>query len=106
MSRTYRRKVIQGRANLAYDLKDHNTGYITPPKIDPKSKEGKRIVALYHSDNNTHSYLDKKGPGWYRRFYVQRPQRREAERQLHRWERNAEFEVILNTKDSLRWMHT
>lgn len=106
MSRTYRRKSPHGLADLkdslfAYDNWPCN--WIDPTPIDPKSKEGKEKIARYHSDATTSNNTEP-GPSWFRALYTERPQRREARREIHRYFRNENHEVILNGKNRLeRW---
>lgn len=65
------------------------------------SKIGKKILAKYHSDS--YSSFREPGPSWFRNLYTERPQRREAKRQLNLYLLNTEFEVILNNKDPLSY---
>ena len=101
MSRTYRRKSGDQSA-LDWQLKELIR--VRPMhwewvKIDPESNRGIKIKAKYYSDN--HRDFKEPGPSWFRNFFVERPQRREAKRQLQKYLLNSEIEVILNSKDPL-----
>jgi hypothetical protein len=103
MSRTYRRKVPHGKTELKWELREwriYDNHKTLPTQIDPKSKEGIRRIARYHSDGGTTRFKEP-GPAWYRNMTVERPQRRETKRQIHCWIRNEEFVVILNSKEPL-----
>lgn len=105
MSRTYRRKVVYGKTDLCWEMRDHDAYSISnpdPPPIDPKSKEGKRRIARWHSDGGTVRSKEP-GPSWYRYMFVERPQRREAQYQLRRVLLGEEFEVMLNAKEPLMY---
>lgn len=67
--------------------------------LDPSSKEYKIAIARYHSDG--HKNFKEPGPHWYRNIFTERPQRREAKRQLKLYIQNPDYEVVLNTKDPL-----
>jgi len=103
MSRTYRRKSGFGKTDLSRRLVDWanvTLSYPDPPSIDPKSEEGKRRLAKYHSDGGTHSF-NEPGPTWFRTMFVERPQRREAKAKIHRYVRDENYVVILNAKNPL-----
>lgn len=103
MARTYRRKVPHGKTEISWELRnwdDYSLSNPNPPPIDPKSKEGKRRIARYHADIGTVRHKEP-GPAWYRHMTVERPQRRDAKHQLHRYMRDSDFVVILNDKDPL-----
>ncbi len=99
MSRTYRRK--QPKEDLFWHMRNYDAETVTPPQVDPKSKEGKQRLARYRSDG--HRNHKELGPAWYRRIFVEVPQRRNAQRQLQRVVRGEEFEVLLNAKEPLRY---
>lgn len=104
MSRTIRRKSGFGQNKLYDELKDwDNWDYwrmSDAPHLDPKSDEGKRRIARYHSDASRVCH-NEPGPAWYRHTVVDVPWRREAKRQLRRYMKDTEFVVILNGKDPL-----
>lgn len=102
MSRTYRRRDPAGHIDRAWVLRNHDVCPIefpVPPQLDPKSKEGKKRLAEFYSDKTIR--FKEPGPAWYRHITVERPQRREANRQMHRYLRDPDFVVILNAKDPL-----
>lgn len=100
MSRTYRqRDLFSVFINLNWVLRNHDSDEIHPPLLDKKSKEGKKRIAKFHSDKTIR--FKEPGPAWYRHVTVERPQRREAKRQMREYLRNPEFVVILNAKDPL-----
>jgi len=70
-------------------------------KIDPKSKEGKKRIAKFHSDASWH--YNRKGKGWWRNYYLQRPYRRDAERQIQKAMMDDDFEVIIRDKPARNW---
>jgi hypothetical protein len=105
MSRTYRRK-SGDHTDLFWQTKtmvrvpDRYIWLWVP--MDPKSKEYIKIVRKYHSDAGTHSCGNGKAPpGWFITQHVQRPHRRDANRQLRKWLLDPEYELILNAKDPL-----
>lgn len=104
MSRTYRRKKIYDKSDIHWCLFDWSMRTISvphPPLLDPKSKEGKKGIALYHADG--HYFYKEPGPAWYRHETVEIPQRREAKRQMRCVLRDQEFVVILESKCPLKY---
>lgn len=103
MSRTYRqRDQFSIFINLRWVLRDHDAcpvEFPVTPQIDPKSKEGKKRIAKFYADKTFN--FKEPGPHWFRNLNTERPQRREAKRQLGRYMRDPEFVVILNAKDPL-----
>jgi len=61
----------------------------------PKSTEGKRRLAKWHSDGGTTSFKEP-GPSWFKNLFTTRPNRRTAKREIHKWIRNEEYEVQLH----------
>lgn len=104
MSRTIRKKG-NSRFNhfytLEWVLRDRESDAIHPPQIDPKSKEGKKRLARFHSDKCSH--FKEPGPAWFRNVFVDRPHRRKAKLQLERYMKDTETVVILNAKDPLKY---
>ena len=80
MSRTYRRR--GQRQDYDWVLRDWVNGALVPFFIDPRSKEGRRAVARFHSD--AFRTLRSTAPRWYRRSFDHR-QRTLNARQLRRW---------------------
>lgn len=66
MSRTYRRR--GERHDYDWVLRDSRwiNGVLTPFRIDPRSREGRRAIARFHSD--AYWTLRSTAPRWYRRF--------------------------------------
>lgn len=61
------------------------------------SKIGKKKLAQYHSDAYTHGCREP-GPMWALREFCQRPYRREAAREISKFLRDADYEVVLRSK--------
>ena len=105
MSRTIRRKSGFGKNHLKDEMDDWDAhvcymGHV--PQVDPKSDEGKRRIARYHSDASRLCHWWP-GPAWYRHAIIDVPWRLEGRRQLRRYMRDPEFVVILNSKDPLEY---
>lgn len=64
-------------------------------------KELKKVKAFQYQDR-TFSCKEP-GPHWFRNLYTDRPQRREAKRQLKKFLLDTDFEVIINPKDPLEY---
>jgi hypothetical protein len=43
------------------------------------------------------------GPSWFRNLFTERPQRREAKRQLNKFLLDPDFEVLLDSKATLEY---
>lgn len=113
MSRTIRRKQgigwCYGPRTISDQLEDYCYEWIVWPGddkylhlrrgvvyIDPKSKEGKKRIAKFHSDaGHWHS---KGGPSWWICQYMQRPYRRDAKRQIQKALNDDNYEVIIQDK--------
>lgn len=91
MSRTIRRK--KPFDAYFWVLRDYvfQDGYCRDIRIDPKSKEGRKRLAKYHSDCG--DFMGN-APHWYCRFY-QKTMRQEGRRQLHLFFNNPEDVVNL-----------
>jgi hypothetical protein len=107
MSRTIRRKDGHGWCyGHSHVLRDYQKVYQTDGEhewsvwmyvhIDPKSKEGKKLVAQFHSDAKT--WGNSHGPGWFIAEFIQQPYRQDARRQIQKWMRDEDFEVIIADK--------
>ncbi|MDR0716024.1 MAG: hypothetical protein LBF50_01235 [Azoarcus sp.] len=94
MSRTYRRR--HARYNLDWVLSDYAwiNGHLQRVGIDPRSREGKKVLARYFSDASFGDYAHAAPPHWYRRYLNHRADRRE-EAELQRWRRNPDREIVL-----------
>ena len=82
MSRTYRRR--GERHDYDWVLRDYRwvNGVLVPFFIDPRSKEGWRAIARFHSDACW--TLRSTAPRWYRRIFDHRLHTLNA-KQLRRW---------------------
>lgn len=92
MSKTYRRK------NQDWDLPKYKYevdlgGALHKIKLDPNSKEYKKKVARYHSDN----IVGESVPHQYINLVHERKSRMKTKKELHNWKKNPdEKEVILD----------
>lgn len=102
MSRTYRRKEVKNHHRLIkWELRDYSH-YPLSVQHHPKSEEGKRLLAIYHSDTGTHDFREP-GPSWFRNLFTERPQRREAKNEIRRYFLNEDHEVMLAPKNPLEY---
>lgn len=103
MSRTYRRKSLPVPRWI---VRDYDwiwyEAYGTWSYYEVGSKEYNKALAMHYSDVGTHRFREP-GPSWFRNLYTERPQRREAKRQLRKFMVDEEFEVMLNSKDKLEY---
>jgi hypothetical protein len=93
MSRTKRR--LGARHHYAWVLRDwvwHGNGFLVRGSLDPRSIEGRKLLARYHSDAGFGDYQHKSPPHWYRRWLNKRADN-EEQRELYRWHKNQEHEV-------------
>lgn len=101
MSRTYRRK--NETKDLWWVITDYT--YIRPLcmfiRYRMSDAEAKVALAKYHSD--AYRGFREPGPRWYRNLTAERPQRREAVRQLREYMKDSEFVVILPPKNKLKY---
>ncbi len=97
MSKTFRRKNANPE-DVRWVLREW-CDWFQHTWIDPKSEEGKRRLAKYHSDKR--GYRGEPGPSWFRNMTVQRPLRREGVTQLKKYLLDPETEVILEAKPPL-----
>ena len=101
MSRTYRRKGKNKEYSNGWDSLEWrltkwincSVGFI---KIDPKSKEGKRIIAKWYSDSGTNHHKEP-GPMWFVREFNQVPYRMKCKNELAKWKKDNEYEVIMES---------
>ena len=95
MSRTYRFKKAPHLSSCALSEWKHTDVWSWYRVYhDPRSKEGKKRLARHHSDCKW-MFFNHLGPGWFHNLYAQRPYRRDAKKQLHRYVREEDFEVML-----------
>lgn len=97
MSRTYRRK--NETQDHYWVLRDYIWVELSSRRIniDPKSKEGKIRLAKHHSDAG-YCWTNYKGPHWFHNLYEERPRRRKAKRELHKFMKDPDYEVMLEKK--------
>lgn len=101
MSRTYRRKNEKHEYRWVlrnWDVWPWCSNYT---KYDAHSKEGIKALAEFHAD--WYRSFREPGPAWFRNMFTERPQRREAKRQIKKFMLDKEYEVILNPKDPLEY---
>ena len=95
MSRTYRFKSSEYMSKHILGDWEHTDDWRWyRVNHDPKSKEGKKRLAKHHSDKKW-GFYNCKGPGWFHNYFSQRPYRRDAKNQLHRYVREEDFVVQL-----------
>jgi hypothetical protein len=105
MSRTIRRrkdKYLERDALLTHDRGEtegvtyHYWGWCWRYYyLDPNSKEGKKAIARHHSDRGWFRFI---GPGWFHNQYSQRPYRRRAKREIHKFFKDEDYEVMIESK--------
>lgn len=97
MSRTYRRVKARYNHDNVLRVNVWSGPYrwsFTKVRMSEKSPEGKRALAHYHSDAGFGDYRHACPPHWYRHFLNRRADRRE-EREVQRWWRDPQHEVLL-----------
>lgn len=100
MSRTYRKRNPHDIAFAKQELVRIAPYHLEWVKLDPKSKQYKTAVAKVTSD--AYKAFKEPGPAWFRNLWTERPQRREAKRELYKYLRaNGEYEVMLLPKNPL-----
>lgn len=106
MSRTYRfRKSKKDLVHSSWvltkweDIRDAESRYryCIKVSIDRKSVEGKKKLALFHSDKQK-GFYNGRGPNWFFTEYCQKPYRANAREQLHKAMKDPEYEVMLLSK--------
>lgn len=68
--------------------------------ISRNSKQGRKKLALMHSDAKR-SWMNYRGPAWFRREFAQKPYNTRAKNELHRYMRNPDYEVVLESMPHL-----
>jgi hypothetical protein len=111
MSRTYRKTSGDLTALNRWVYDDHIFGWVwddedgiyrrqwTEVKIDPKSKEGRKRLAMFHADGYRYRNGGV-GPMWFIREYVQVPYRAGAKNELHKFYRDPDYEVMIESMPS------
>lgn len=102
MSRTYRCKknkhliqenrILEKRVWNSTKFWDYNT-----IQIDPKSKEGKKALARFHSDAK-HFLYQWRGPSWFHNTTAQRPYRRDCKKQIKKFMNDPDYEIQIIRK--------
>lgn len=95
MSRTVRRKTVQ--YHLPHRLTEcrripGSYRYAHYP-VDPRSKEGRQIVAKYHSDAGFGDHAHCGVPHWYRK-HIGNQRKTEELRELHRSLADPEYDAV------------
>lgn len=94
MSRTYRRR--RHRYEYRWVLRDWaDAPFFSPLLIDPRSNEGRRALARFHSDNEI--TLRSTAPRWYRKTFDRRL-RTFNDKQLRRWLANPEYDPVMQAR--------
>ncbi len=95
MSRTYRRR--GERHDYDWVLRDYRwvNGVLVPFFIDPRSKEGWRAIARFHSDACW--TLRSTAPRWYRRIFDHRLHTLNA-KQLRRWLDDPGYDPVFHVR--------
>lgn len=94
MSRTYRRR--RHRHEYRWVLRDWTVvPFIVPRLIDPRSPEGRRAVARFHSDNEI--TMRSAAPRWYRKVF-QRRLRTFNDKQLRRWLADPGYDPVMQAR--------
>jgi len=91
MSRTYRRR--RHRYEYSWVLRDWaDVPFVTPLSIDPRSPEGRRAIARFHSDNEI--TMRSAAPRWYRKLFDRRL-RTFNDKQLCRWLADPGYDPVM-----------
>jgi len=102
MSRTYRNRHPDDIWFAMHELERSARFRWDWVRLDPKSKIGKAKKAKVLSDSYT--AFKEPGPSWFRNLVTERPQRREAKKELHKYLRaDGEYEVMLIPKNPLMY---
>jgi hypothetical protein len=102
MARTFRRK--SGRHDYQWVLRtfDPQCPYPQRVLIDPRSKAGRKAIALYHSDKLV--TMGGAAPRWYRKVYDRR-MRAANDRMYRRWLADPSFDPVFRAwhKHDANW---
>ena len=102
MSRTYRRRKTRPPRWVVSELvRVTGTWYWEYVPLEPNSTEYKKSLAKYQSD--AFSNHKEPGPAWFRNLFTERPQRREATRQIRKYMMDPDFEIQLLDKNPLMY---
>ncbi len=99
MSRTYRRR--RHRYEYGWVLRDWEAAAPsgTTVLLDPRSSEGRRAIARFHSDKEV--TIGGAAPRWYRKIFDRRL-RTFNDKQLRRWLANSDYDPVMH----IRHRHT
>ena len=95
MSRTYRRRGESHEYRWVLGDSKWNGAFFVFSPIDPRSKEGRRSLARFHSD--VCFTLRSRPSRWYRRVHDHRLRTRN-ERQLRRWLDDAGYDPVFQAR--------
>ena len=95
MSRTYRRR--GDRYEYRWVLREHEwvNGTRVPFRLDPRSKEGRKALAYFHSDAQV--TMRSGAPRWYRRVHDKRLDTLNA-RELRRWMDDSGYDPVFHPR--------
>ena len=65
--------------------------------VDRHSEQGRKKLARFHSDKKDY-WMNYRGPAWFHNVFSQRPHRRRAKREIQKYLRNNDYEVIIENK--------
>ncbi len=65
-------------------------------KIDPKSEQGRRILARNKRDKTIR--FKEPGPSWFRNLFEERPLRRTSKKELQKFMANEDYEPMIDPK--------
>ena len=102
MARTFRRR--RARHEYRWVLDDWHVGLPSwqSVQLDPRSKDGRRAIARFHSDRTI--TLRSSAPRWYRKVFDHRI-RTGNDRMLRRWLADPEFDPVFRCwhKHNANW---
>jgi len=79
-----------------YDTRLHSYAGSRRGIVYEKKVVNKTTYWKMHKDNG--HYCKEPGPRWFRNLFTERPQRRDAKRQLNKFLLDPDFEVLIDTK--------
>jgi hypothetical protein len=104
MSRTYRRTGDKNRHESRWALSEwewidlpDGSRFMSRVRIDPKSDDGRKRIAQFHSDAG-HYWMQWRGPSWFHREYSQAPYRARCKQAIKRFFKNQDDEPVLESK--------
>ena len=94
MSRTYRRR--RHRYEYRWVLRDWtDVPFVAPLRIDPRSPEGRRAIARFHSDKEI--TMRSAAPRWHRKVFDRRL-RNLNDKQLRRWLADPGYDPVMQAR--------